>query len=100
MVDNWGSVNTLKDTIREKINLYTLNSLTKLPEEREPSSRIILVIEGHIEVSCRIGPAIKRKILSSAQSMKIPAGCWYEVFSNTDLPARFLIIEQESKFSS
>lgn len=99
MVVDWGNVKILKDTIRERIHLYTLNGLTKLPEDREPYSKLILVIEGKIEVSCKIGPAKNKTILSDGQSLKIPAGCWYEILSNNDSLSRFLIIEQDLKFN-
>lgn len=100
MVVDWGNVKILKDTIRERIHLYTLNGFTKLPEDREPYIRLILLIEGSIEVACKIGPAKNKTILSEGQSLKIPEGCWYEIISTTESYSRFLIVEQESKFSS
>lgn len=98
---NWGNVKTLKDTMRETINLYTLNSRKKLPEEREPNNtKIILVLEGCIHIFCQIGPAKNKTVFSVGQSVKVPAGCWYEITNGTDQYARFLVIQQESGFTS
>lgn len=98
---NWGNVKTLKNTMRETINLFTLNPCKKLPEERESNStKIIVVLEGDVHIFCQIGPAKNKTVFSAGQSVKVPAGCWYEIINNTDQYARFLVIEQESGFIS
>lgn len=93
---NWGNVKTLKDTIKESINLFTLHSFKELPEERDSiTSKIVVVLEGTINIYRQVGPAKNKTVLLVGQSSKIPAGCWYEISNVADGDARFLIIDHE-----
>lgn len=101
MVSSWGETKVLKDTITERVASFTLNPDSALPEQEDPTLyKMFLVTDGELELQRRIGPIKSTYKLSKGQSTVVIPGCFHKISNVYDGLTKFILVEQQTKFTS
>ena len=100
MVSNWGETKVLKDTIRERIVSFTLNQGSILPEQEDSTLyKMFLVTDGELDLQRRLGPIKSTYKLSKGQSTIVIPGCFHTVSNAYEGITKFIVVEQQTKFT-